>query len=164
MDNLTHPEQILLKIKHLIPFLIHLDNEQVFTVVDNVKFVKYNKFEMIFEQDSDDKEAYFILNGRVNLSIGVKQRIGLLERFTDFKTVANLSKKVIFGEMSALTGEKRSARATAYDPDTTLLAFTITENLSDDNSDAYIKLYKAFITLLSIRLRRTNETLYNKKK
>jgi CRP-like cAMP-binding protein len=164
VKELTHAEQILIKIKSLIPFLAHLDDEQVVTVVDNVKFLKFNKFETIFEQDSTQKEAYFILNGRVNLAIGVKQRIGLLERFSDFKTVSNLPKKTLFGEMSALTGEKRTARATAYDPGTTLLAFSITEDLNDENADAYIKLYKAFISLLSVRLRRTNETLYNKKK
>ena len=117
---------------------------------------------MIFEQDSRDEEAFIVVKGRVNIAVGELQRIGLLERFANFQTVVNLPVKSVFGEMSAITGEKRSARATAYDPDTMLISFKIDDDINDENADVFIKMYKEVVDILSDKLRKTNEVALKK--
>ncbi len=161
MGNLSNAENTLLKIKEHIPFFAHLSDSEVLVITHNVQFKRYNKFEMIFEQDSKGNEAYIVLRGKVNISVGELQRVGLLERFTEFKTIVNLQPKAVFGEMSAITGEKRSARASAYAEDTMLLSFKIDDNISSENAKVFIKLYKKLIEILSDKLRKTNQTALN---
>jgi len=156
MAERSNAENTLLKIKQSIPFFSKLSDGEIMAIVRDVQFKKYNKFEIIFEQDSKD-EAFIVAKGRVNIAVGELQRVGLLERYANFKTIVNLPVKSVFGEMSAITGEKRSARATAYDPDTMLISFKIDDDINDENAEVFIKMYKELIDILSDKLRKTNE-------
>lgn len=162
MAERSNAENTLLKIKKSIPFFSKLSDGEIMAIVREVQFKKYNKFEIIFEQDSKDEEAFIVAKGRVNISVGEMQRVGLLERFANFKTIVNLPVKSVFGEMSAITGEKRSARATAYDPDTMLISFKIDDDINDENAEVFIKMYKELIDILSDKLRKTNEVALKK--
>jgi len=157
MAELTNAQNTLLKIKKNIPFFAKLSDGEILMIVHDVQFKKYNKFEVIFEQDSRDEEAFAVVKGRVNISVGEFQRIGLLERFANFKTIVNLPPRSVFGEMSAITGERRSARATAYDPDTMVISFMIDDDINDENAEVFIKMYKELIDIISDKLRKTNE-------
>lgn len=158
MADLSNAQNTLLKIKEHIPFFSHLSDGEILTITHDVQFKRYNKFEMIFEQESNGYEAYIVLRGKVNIAVGELQRIGLLERFTNFKTIINLPAKAVFGEMSAITGEKRSARASAYAEDTMLISFRIDDNITSNNAKVFIKMYKKLIEILSDKLRQTNQT------
>jgi len=162
MAGRSNAENTLLKIKSSIPFISKLSDGEILAIVRDVQFKKYNKFEVIFEQDSRDEEAFIVVKGRVNIAVGELQRIGLLERFANFQTIVNLPVKSVFGEMSAITGEKRSARATAYDPDTMLISFKIDDDINDENADVFIKMYKEVVDILSDKLRKTNEVALKK--
>ena len=105
------------------------------------------------------KEIYFIINGRVNIAIGEFQRIGNLERFHNFVTIANLKRKDIFGEMSFLIEEPRTARATSYDDNTTLLVFSITPELTEENAGTMIRLHQNFVSIMAERIRKANDVL-----
>ena len=159
MKGLTQAERTLLMMKRFIPFFTSLSDPEILTVVEAVQFVRFSKHEVVFEQGSDGKEIYFIVKGRVNISVGTFKQIGKLEKYDDFVTVVNLESKQAFGEMSAVTGEARSARATAYDDDTTLIRFDLLESLDEETALPYIKIYRNFIRLLSGKLRNANNTL-----
>lgn len=163
MAELSNAENTLLKIKSYIPFFSKLRDDEIMTVVQKVQFKKYRKNEIIFEQNSEDTEAFVVVKGQVNISVGIVERVGFIERYTNMKTVVNLPVKSVFGEMSAMTGEKRSARATAYDDETMLLSFKIDDDLNDENADVFIKIYKELIDELSEKLRKTNEVALKKK-
>lgn len=163
MSELSHAENTLLKIKNYIPFFSKLNDDEVMTIVHGVQFKKYRKAEIIFEQDSEDDEAFIVVKGQVNISVGIVERVGVIERYTNMKTIVNLPVKSVFGEMSAITGEKRSARAMANSEDTMLLSFKIDDDLNDENADVFIKMYKELIDELSEKLRKTNEVALKKK-
>ena len=164
MKKLTKAEETLLQIKDSIPFLSKLSDKEILLILTDIKFKKYNKFEIIFEQGSDTEEAFIVVKGKVNISIGEVQQIGLLKRFTNFKTVTNLGVKSVFGEMSAITGEKRSARATSYELGTMLISFRIDDEITEENSRVFIKLYKELIDILSNKIRQTNVVALKKNK
>ena len=63
--ELTKAQATLLKIKSRIPFFKSLTNEEVIELTEDVHFVRFKKFEVIFEQGDEGKEAFFIAKGVV---------------------------------------------------------------------------------------------------
>jgi len=162
MENITNAKETLLQIKEVVPFFDQLQDDEILKVAFDIEFRHYKLNEVIFEQDEEGEEAFIVIKGGVDILVGKFERIGLIQRYTDFKTVTTLSTKTLFGEMSAITTEKRSARAVANAPDTLLLSFKIVDEINEDNATIFIKIYKELVDLLSQRLRKTNEVALKK--
>ena len=132
-------------------------------IVFDVELKTYRRNEVIFSQDEEGDEAYFVAEGEVNISIGKFDKTSALKGYSNFKNVATYSKGKLFGEMSAVTGEKRSARAIATSVNTVLLCFKIVDEITEKNAKIFIKVYKEIVDELSKKLRKTNEVALNKK-
>jgi len=107
----------------------------------------YKDGEVIFEENSSDKEIYIIESGKVEIS----KRID-----GDKVRIARLEKGEFFGEMAPITGVIRSATATAVG-DTYLVPFTMGEMLDRIQTDTEFML--SVLRRLMNRLRNTTSEL-----
>ncbi len=119
--SLTNAQNTLIALKDRIAFFKELKPEDVIAVTKNVKFVRNMKVgDKIFEQGDYSKELYFVVQGSMNIQISKKEG-----KETKWVTVAKLPKKALVGEMAFITGEPRSARASAGEDGTSILSFDI---------------------------------------
>ena len=109
--------------------------------------VEYKDGQVIFEAGSDDKDVYFILEGKVEVShyvAGMNQIVAILE------------KGEFFGEMAAVSGDDRSMTITAMG-DLSLHKLSLDEMLAHMQQEP--KTLKNVFTNLVMRLRDTNSML-----
>jgi CRP-like cAMP-binding protein len=158
--SITQGEQILLKIKSKFPFLSGMKNGEVLQVVTDVKLMNYKPKEIIFEQGEQGEEVYFIINGKVGISISTATDV-LQQKTAKRVNIAVLPKLTIFGEMGPITKEKRSARATAVSA-SSILSFKIRDNENESTLKAFNKLKQNFIEILASKLIDTNKKLFSK--
>jgi len=92
-----------------------LSREELFSVASNLGEKIYAAGEILVRQGEEGDTFYIIRDGKVAVSV-----VDAEGRST---VVAHLGKGVFFGEMSLLTGEKRTATVTA-EVDTTVLALS----------------------------------------
>ena len=158
--KLTNAQNSLLVIKNKITFFNDFTNEEVLTLAKNVEFKKYKKGEIIFEQNEQSSEVYYIINGSVEVLLGemIKQKYSI--KYTNHIRLAILPRKSIFGEMAPITNEPRSARAVAFEDGTTLLKFSIDDEVREDNKVVLAYLYQKFIDILSEKLKATTKKVY----
>ena len=158
--SITQGEQILLKIKSKFHFLSGLSNGEILQVVQNVKILSYDRGELIFEQGQTGEEVYFIISGKVVISISTEKDM-VKQKIAKRVNIAVLPSMTIFGEMGPITKELRSARATAADK-TSLLSFQIRSNVNESTLKAFNKLNQNFIEILAKKLIDTNNKLFSK--
>lgn len=151
--QLTNAQNSLLAIKSRLPFFADLTEEEVLMVTDEVRFVKFKRGEVVFDFEDASFEAYYIINGVVSISVpsGANAK--------KFVNLANLQKRSLFGEMSAITGELRSARVLALADDTSLLSFKIVHDITEENKIAMAILYNQFVNILADKLTKANAKL-----
>jgi CRP-like cAMP-binding protein len=149
--NLTYAEKKLLSIKRHIPFFNNITQFGILSIVFGIKFIKYKEDEIIFEQGSYSKDIFFILDGEVDLYIEN-------ESGGDDIYLTTLGPKNVFGEMSALTGEVRSASAVVSSEESMVLMFRL-KNYDGTNPDSFAQLYKNINEVLASKLRETNAML-----
>ena len=139
MADLTNPAlKQLLKVRKGVDFFKNLTEKEITDIVFNLRFRKFKAGEVIFKEGSkDNKEMYFLLQGKIDINIISK---------TTYKsmTVATLDKAMLFGEMRALIGEPRTATAKAAAP-TILISFNLKESNEEYNILAFSKLYKILV-------------------
>jgi CRP-like cAMP-binding protein len=92
-----------------------LSKEELASVASNLGEKIYAAGEVLFRQGEEGDTFYIIRDGKVAISVSDAEGRSTV--------VAHLSKGVFFGEMSLLTGEKRTATVTA-EVDTTVLALS----------------------------------------
>lgn len=158
--SITQGEQILLKIKSKFDFLGGMSNGEVLQVVTDVKILNFKAGEVVFEQGEVSEDVYFIISGKVAISISTANGV-MQQRTSKRVNVAILSNMTIFGEMGPITKEKRSARATAAGP-TNVLSFKIRSNENESTLKAFAKLKQNFIEILAKKLIETNKKLFSK--
>jgi len=88
----------------------HLPLELVEEAVGNIKERKFDKGETIFSEGDEGDLIYFIKNGSILITRGDRQ-------------IANLAIGDVLGEMSIITGEKRSATALAEEATSLLVMY-----------------------------------------
>lgn len=150
-SELTYAEKKLLSIKRHIPFFEGLTQFGILSIVFGIKFIKYKEDEVIFEQGSYSKDIFFVLDGEVDLYIEN-------DGGGDDIYLTTLGSKSIFGEMSALTGEVRSASAVVSSEEAMVLMFRL-KTYDGSNPDSFALLYKNVNEVLAKKLRETNEML-----
>lgn len=161
--NLTPAESTLLKIKDKFAFFRTLGHEEILAVTHHVGFLKLRRGEVVFEQDSTGQEVYFIVKGSVEISTRGKVTDKTGREMMKKITLAVLGADHVFGEMAPLTGDPRSAKATAVEDNTTILKFNISENVTAENWGAFIELYQSFVQVMSEKLTSMNTMILNKK-
>lgn len=155
----TNAQNTLLVIKDKMPFFQDLSNEELLGITTDVRFEKLEPGAVVFEQGDTGTEIFYVVDGQVDIMIA--QESG------EYVTVAHLGKKELFGEMSFITHEPRSARAVAAEneesPETKLLVFSVVDEADDATIYALSNVYFKFSQLLADRLRATNKMFLSQK-
>jgi len=151
--NLTIAENTLLKNREKFSFFKSMTDDDVLEVTSNVLFLKLQNDEILFEQGTDGKEIYYIMSGSVDVMVSDRS---LSEKYVK---VAELKQGNLFGEMSAITGEPRSARIVSNNNLTTLLSFEIKREVNTQNARALATLYRNFNFILAEKIIKMNEKL-----
>jgi len=153
--ELTAAEQTLLKVRERFNFFKTMDDAEVLAVAKDITMIRLKRGEVLFEQGSDGDEVYFIIRGVVSVQIK-KSEVERIE-------VAKLPAGGLFGEMSPITKEARSATIISVDDNTTLLSFRLADDVSDDTVLAYEKMYRNFTFILADKLKTQNKILASHK-
>ncbi len=164
MANLSQAQQALLKIHEKFEFFANMSVIDILKITKNVKFLKLKRSEMIFEQFTTGRDIYFIISGSVDISISQEKMSGITQTVADRLTVARLGRETIFGEIAAITGEPRNARATVSSDLASILSFEIEDRISAFNLESLTLLYKNFVGILSKKLNEANKMLFEKVK
>lgn len=138
--------QKLLKFKNKVAFFKDMSDEDIQTIVKNVKFVHFDTNEVIIYQDGLDETIYFVLEGECRVNVGNK-------------SVGSIKKHRILGEFSVITKERRSATIRANQP-TTLLVFELALEKFDDNPYSFAFLYKNITRELITKISVVNNKQY----
>lgn len=161
MQKLTNAQNTLLVIKNRLSFFDDFTNDEVLRITKDVEFKKYKRGEFIFEQNERSKEIYYVINGSVDVLLGMQKKGSYSISYENHVHLANLSKRAIFGEMSAITGEPRSARVISHEDGTSLLKFGIDDEVREDNKIIIALLYQKFVEILSEKLKTTTKKIYS---
>ncbi|MBB5021662.1 cyclic nucleotide-binding domain-containing protein [Desulfurispira natronophila] len=159
INQLSDAQKTLLKVKKLFSLFENLSNDDLLLVTSDARIMRYSKFDIVFEQGSRGKEIYFIINGSIDVLVGKKRIIGNLERYTDHFTASRLRQGAFFGEMTPITGERRSARCICSSAEAVLLRFRIVETVTPKNAMQMAVLYKNFVKALAVKLQKSNEAI-----
>ena len=161
-QQLTNAQNTLLVVKSKLTFFDDFTNDEVLKLTKDVEFKKYKKGEFVFEQNERSKEIYYVINGSVNVLLGTMNKGSYSISYENHVLLATLGKRSIFGEMSAITGEPRSARIIANEDGTSLLKFGIDDEVRSDNKVVLAVLYQKFVEILSQKLKDTTKKVYAK--
>lgn len=161
-QQLTNAQNTLLVVKSKLSFFDDFTNDEVLRLTKDVEFKKYKQGEFIFEQNERSREIYYVINGSVNVMLGIMNKGSYTVSYENHVLLARLGKRSIFGEMSAITGEPRSARIIAAEDGTSLLKFGIDDEVSKDNKIILAILYQKFVEILSQKLKDTTKKVYAK--
>lgn len=137
-------EKIIKSLAQNSRILVKLNDNEILEVLRCCLSKKYNNKEIIFKEDSLGNELYIIVSG----SVVVKK---------EGKTIDVIRAGECFGEMAALSNEKRSATMEA-DGEILLLAIT-SDKLDSLGPEIQIKLLKNMLLITSERLRERIEDI-----
>ncbi len=162
--EITEAQKMLLRARKHFEFFDNLDDSDILDITKDVNFMKFDKGEVVFEQESEGKEIYFILKGGINIEIGQRRVIGKFIKWDNHIRLAVLKQQDIFGEMATILNESRSARAMANTKETILLSFKLVDELSEYNIVPLALLYQNFLKILARRVKSTNDLISESKK
>jgi len=155
-EKLSRSMSMLLAVRKKIHFFDNLTDEEIVALTKHSEFIRPKKGIHIFEQGDFGKNIYYIVNGEVDI-YGFNEKIDGDDPFSHLTT---LGEGTVFGEIAAITGETRTARATVSSDDAFILCMSIQTDLSCSNSVAFVKMYRNIIDSLSTKLVKTNNQLY----
>lgn len=155
-DELSREMSMLLSVRKKIHFFDNLSDEEIVSLTKHSEFIRPLKGTHIFEQGDFGKEIYYILNGKVDIH-GYNEQGGKNDQFSH---LATLEEGMVFGEIGAIIGEARSARASVASDDAFILSISVHTNISNSNSVSFVKMYKNIIESLSSKLTTANKQLY----
>lgn len=148
---LTQAEQTLLKVRERFNFFQNMSDAEVLSVTSDIGMLRLSKNEVLFRQGSEGDQVYFIVRGIVSIQIA--------KTMTERIEVAKLHAGAVFGEMSPVTKEKRSATVICVDDNTTLLTFRLNNNINSDKAIAHAKMYQNFTFILADKIVNQNKLL-----
>ncbi len=155
-DKLSREMSMLLAVRKKIHFFDNLSDEEIVGLTKSSEFIRPQKNHHIFEQGAFGKEIYYIINGKVDI-YGFNEQMDGDDPFTHLTT---LQEGMVFGEIGAITGEARTARATVSSEDAFILSISMHNELSCSNALSFVKMYRNIIEALSSKLVSTNNQLY----
>ena len=133
--EITNPAlKQLLKVRKGVDFFKNLTEEEIASIVFNIRFRKFGPDEILFKQGAqDNKELYFLIQGSVDIYVLNRETLKQMK-------VATLDKAVLFGEMRALIGEPRTATAKAGENGVILITFNLKESNEEINPSGVCKI------------------------
>ena len=155
-DKLSREMSMLLAVRKKIHFFDNLSDEEIVGLTKSSEFMRPTKGNHIFEQGDFGKEIYYIVNGSIDI-YGFNEQMDGDDPFSHLTT---LTEGMVFGEIGAITGETRTARATVASEDAFILCMTMHSEISCSNALSFVKMYKNIIESLSSKLITTNNQLY----
>jgi len=155
-DKLSREMSMLLAVRKKIHFFDDLSDEEIVALTKESSFIRPEKGIHIFEQGDFGKEIYYVVNGKIDI-YGYNEQV---EGEDPFSHLTTLTEGMVFGEIGAITGETRTARATVGSDDAFVLCMTMHTEVSCSNALAYVKMYKNVIDALSSKLITANNQLY----
>jgi len=155
-NKLSREMSMLLAVRKKIHFFDNLSDEEIVGLTQHSEFIRPTKGMHIFEQGDFGKEIYYIVNGKIDIC-GYNEQVGGDDPFSHLTT---LEEGMVFGEIGAITGEARTARATVSSDDAFVLSISLHTEISCSNSVSFVKMYKNVIESLSSKLISTNNQLY----
>jgi len=155
-DKLSREMSMLLAVRKKIHFFDDLSDEEIVSLTDHSEFMRPTKGTHIFEQGDFGKTIFYIVNGKIDIC-GFNEQ---LEGDDPFSHLTTLSEGMVFGEIGAITGAARTARATVASEDAFILSISMHAEISCSNSLSFVKMYKNVIESLASKLISTNNQLY----
>lgn len=155
-EKLSREMSMLLAVRKKIHFFDNLSDEEIVGLTKESEFIRPKKGTHIFEQGDFGKKIYYIVNGKVDI-YGFNEKADSDDPFSHLTT---LDEGMVFGEIAAITGETRTARATVASDDTFILSMSMHTEISCSNALAFVKMYRNVIEALSSKLIKTNNQLY----
>jgi len=155
-NKLSREMSMLLAVRKKIHFFDNLTDEEIVSLTKHSEFLRPKKGFHIFEQGDFGKEIFYIVNGSVDI-YGFNEKI---EGDDPFSHLSTLKEGMVFGEIAAITGETRIARATVSSDDTFIISMQMHTEISCSNASAFVKMYKNIIDSLASKLTKTNNQLY----
>ncbi len=155
-DKLSREMSMLLAVRKKIHFFDNLTDEEIVSLTEHSEFIRPARGVHIFEQGDFGKEVYYIVNGKVDI-YGYNEQV---EGDDPFSHLTTLQEGMVFGEIGAITGEARTARATVASDDAFILSISMHTEIACSNSVSFVKMYKNVIESLSTKLVSTNNQLY----
>lgn len=147
-------------LKDNIPFFSKLSEDEIKELITDIRFLKYKKDEVILEQGTKSNDIYIILGGKCDVSYRDQTSHDLKEKLR-FAHIAELSRKDIFGELSAVADIPRTARVSSKMDGTTLLSIQLDMKNSKIN-DILVKVYQSFLQEVSKKIQEANKKIHNK--
>jgi len=155
-DKISREMSMLLAVRNKIHFFDDLCDEEVVGLINHSEFIRPSKGHHIFEQGDFGKEIYYIVNGKVDI-YGFNEQ---LDGDDPFSHLTTLHEGMVFGEIGAITGEARTARASVASEDAFILSISMHTEVSCSNAVPFVKVYKNVIESLASKLISTNNQLY----
>ena len=155
-DRLSREMSMLLAVRKKIHFFDNLSDEEIVALTKHSEFIRPKKGFNIFEQGDFGDDIYYIVNGKVDI-YGFNEKV---EGDDPFSHLTTLKEGMVFGEIAAITGETRSARANVASEDAFILSMKIHTQMSCSNASAFVKMYKNVIDSLASKLIQSNNQLY----
>lgn len=136
-----------------MPVFHSLSNDQLRTILSMSKLRKYDKDEIILNEGAFDSWMYFIISGRVRVEKSGR-KVGEIH-----------GSGTVFGEMSIIRGQERSATVRAYTSTMCLAVDASFLDRMDERTRAacHTMLYRMFVDILADRLLETTEELASAK-
>lgn len=153
--ELTQAEQTLLKVRERFNFFKNMNDSEVLSVAKDIGMLRLNRNEVLFRQGEAGDQVFFIVRGVVSIQIN--------KSATSRVEVAKLHSGAIFGEMSPVTRENRSATVVCIEDGTTLLSFRLGEKIEEEKSMAYARMYHNFTFILAEKIVNQNKILVGSK-
>jgi hypothetical protein len=132
----------LIASKNKIKFFASMEDEDIASMVTDVKFAQYNKHECVISEGDDDVDIFFLMNGECRVQAG-RATLGLI------------GEQQVFGEFSILTGERRTATIKANKP-SIIISFKLDLSKFDKNPCAYSFLYRNVSVELIKKIKQMN--------
>jgi len=142
-------QEKLVEISDKIFLFDSISKNDIITMTKNVKINKYKKNNIILKEDSRDLKIHYLINGTVTVNNNKSE-----------SSLATIKSGGMFGEMSFVSGKKRTANIIACENCITV-SFDIDINKhTKDNSYSFSKLYFNISMDLIDKINTSNEKHY----
>lgn len=143
--NLNLPVALkkLLQIKSRINIFNNIPEKSLISIIEDVKFEKFAKGDIIVQEGSKCSDMFFILMGECQIVVNKT-------------TVGYLKGGHVFGEIAAVFQTSRTASVISSKNNTTTLSFKLNHKSSEKYPFAFMELYKNVAKELTMKLEAKN--------
>jgi CRP-like cAMP-binding protein len=142
--------QKLLSVQDKITIFKNIAPNELKAIVYDLKFMRFKRKDYIVDQDSQDDEIYYMIDGLCQV-FKAKVKIGELHPGSSF------------GESGAIFSQKRNATVICASESATLLSFKIDQENLDFSAKALAILYKNLASEINAKLDELNKQVSTKK-